>query len=138
MNTTEAQYYADNAHRLTEVDIHLLISQTGVPFGDISDEELSTCLEQNVLVLLTPNVIYCKGGDMYSFHLNKIYNTLKICTIINEIQTHKYNFDYPIVIWNNPDEHGHPHYDTDGNGHYHIRAAYYCKVNLKFAIHESP
>lgn len=124
-------------NRLTEIDIFDLISDIGVPFSDISDKDINECLEQNIL--LTTNSIYNSSEDNYSYKNNKIYDVLKISTIVNEINNNTYNYNYPIVIWADwtNDDGGHYTYDADGVGLYHIRAFYFCRKNIYMAVNHS-
>jgi hypothetical protein len=121
--------------RLAEINIIKLINDIGIPFEDITDEDISKCLEQKVL--LTTNSIYNKSEDIYSYKNNKIFDLLKISTIVNEINNNTYNYNYPIVIWEDIDDDGKITYDTDGVGLYHIRAFYYCKKNIYMSINHS-
>ena len=120
--------------RLTEINIFKLINDIGIPFEDISDEDINKCLQQNVL--LTTNSIYNKSMDNYSYKNNKIFDLLKISTIVNEINNNTYNYNYPIVIWEDDDD-GEITYDADDGGLYHIRAFYYCKKNIYMSINHS-
>ena len=120
--------------RLTEINIIKLIDDIGIPFEEITDEDINKCLQQNVL--LTTNCIYNKSNDSYSYKNNKIFDLLKISTIINEINNCNYNYNYPIVIWEDI-ENEKIKYDTDGEGLYHIRAFYYCKKNIYMSINHS-
>lgn len=120
--------------RLTMVDINKLVADTGIPFADISDKEIENCLLQNIF--LTTNAIYNSSKDTYSRSENKMYNILKIATIINEIKLNSYNYNYPICIWKDWDENcpGKFKYDTDGNGRWHIRAFYYCQKIMPLSV----
>lgn len=120
--------------RLTELNIFKLINNIGIPFEDISDEDINKCLQQNIL--LTTNSIYNSSMDDYSYKNNKIFDLLKISTIVNEINNNTYNYNYPIVIWKNVDNEKIV-YDTDDEGLYHIRAFYYCKKNIYMSINYS-
>lgn len=120
--------------RLTELNIFKLINNIGIPFEDISDEDINKCLQQNIL--LTTNSIYNSSMDDYSYKNNKIFDLLKISTIVNEINNNTYNYNYPIVIWKNVDNEK-IEYDTDDEGLYHIRAFYYCKKNIYMSINYS-
>lgn len=120
--------------RLTEINIIKLIDDIEIPFEEITDEDINNCLQQNVL--LTTNCIYNKSNDSYSYKNNKIFDLLKISTIINEINKNNYNYNYPIVIWEDI-ENEKIKYDTDGEGLYHIRAFYYCKKNIYMSINHS-
>lgn len=120
--------------RLTEINIIKLIDDIGIPFEEITDEDINKCLQQNVL--LTTNCIYNKSNDSYSYKNNKIFDVLKISTIVNEINNNNYNYNYPIVIWEDI-ENEKIKYDTDGEGLYHIRAFYYCKKNIYMSINHS-
>ena len=120
--------------RLTEINIIKLIDDIEIPFEEITDEDINNCLQQNVL--LTTNCIYNKSNDSYSYKNNKIFDLLKISTIVNEINNNNYNYNYPIVIWEDI-ENEKIKYDTDGEGLYHIRAFYYCKKNIYMSINHS-
>jgi hypothetical protein len=120
--------------RLTELNIFKLINNIGIPFEDISDEDINKCLQQNIL--LTTNSIYNGSKDDYSYKNNKIFDMLKISTIVNEINNNTYNYNYPIVIWKNVDNEK-IKYVTDDEGLYHIRAFYYCKKNIYMSINYS-
>lgn len=120
--------------RLTEINIIKLIDDIGIPFEEIIDEDINKCLHQNVL--LTINCIYNASNDSYSYKNNKIFDLLKISTIVNEITNNNYNYNYPIVIWEDI-ENEKIKYDTDGDGLYHIRAFYYCKKNIYMSINRS-
>jgi hypothetical protein len=120
--------------RLTEINIFKLISDIGIPFEDISDEDINKCLQQKVL--LTTNSIYNASMDNYSYKNNKIFDLLKISTIVNEIKNNTYNYNYPIVIWEDNDD-VEITYDADDVGLYHIRAFYYCKKNICMSINHS-
>ena len=120
--------------RLTELDIFKLINDIGIPFEDITNEDINKCLQQNVL--LTTNSIYNGSRDNYSYKNNKIFDLLKISTIVNEINNNTYNYNYSIVIWEDDDD-GVITYDADGVGLYHIRAFYYCKKNIYMSINHS-
>ena len=121
--------------RLTEINIFKLIDDIGnLPFEHISDEDIYKCLQENVL--LTTNAIYNSSIDNYSYKNNKIFDLLKISTIVNEINNNTYDYNYPIVIWEDNDD-GEITYDTDGEGLYHIRAFYYCKKNIYMSINHS-
>ena len=120
--------------RLTEINIIKLIDDIGIPFEEITDEDINKCLQQNVL--LTTNCIYNKSNDSYSYKNNKIFDVLKISTIVNEINNNNYNYNYPIVIWEDI-ENEKIKYDTDGEGLYHIRAFYYCKKNIYMSVNHS-
>ena len=120
--------------RLTELNIIKLIDDIGIPFEDISDEDINNCIQQKVL--LTTNSIYNGSKDNYSYKNNKIFDLLKISTIVNEINNNTYNYNYPIVIWEDNDN-GKIVYDADGEGLYHIRAFYYCKKNIYMSIYRS-
>jgi hypothetical protein len=117
--------------RLTEMNIHKLINDNGVPFSDITDGDISRCLQVNIL--LTTNAIYNSSNDCYSYKNNKTYDVLKIATIVNEINNNTYNYNYPIVVYEDNDN-GTIKYDADGNGLYHIRAFYYCNKNMHMMI----
>lgn len=124
----------DIDQRLTEINIFKLIDDIGIPFENISDEDINKCLQQNVL--LTTNSIYNSSKDNYSYKNNKIFDLLKISTIVNEIKNNRYNYNYPIVIWEDNDD-GNVVYDADGEGLYHIRAFYYCKKNIYMSINRT-
>ena len=120
--------------KLTEINIVKLIDNIGIPFEEIIDEDINKCLQQNVL--LTTTCIYNASKDSYSYKDNKIFDLLKISTIVNEINNNNYNYNYPIVIWEDI-ENEKIIYDTDGEGLYHIRAFYYCKKNIYMSINRS-
>lgn len=118
--------------RLTEINIDELITQIGVPFDDISDEEIKECI--NNKIFLETQCIYNKNTFCY---YTKTYHLLRIATIVNEIQNNRYNYNYPIPIWNDSDDDKHNKWDTDGNGEHHIRAFYYCKKNIYMSVNRS-
>lgn len=123
--------------RLTEININELITQVAVPFKSISDKEIEECI--NNKIFLATRCIY--NGDNYYYPTNlqytKEYHLLRIATIVNEIQINTYNYNYPIVIWDDADEDSYHIWDTDGNGEHHIRAFYYCKKNIYMSINRS-
>lgn len=120
--------------RLSEINIIKLIGDIGIPFEEITDEDINKCLHQNVL--LTTKCIYNASKDSYSYTNNKIFDLLKISTIVNEINNNNYNYNYPMVIWEDI-ENEKITYDTDGEGLYHIRAFYYCKKNIYMSINHN-
>lgn len=130
--------------QLTEIDICLLVGQVGLPFSEITDEEIQKCVDAKIF--LTTNAIYNSSNDPYSYKQNKFFDMLKIATIANEIQNGTYNFNYPIPIWDDDeadsededdDEPSTPKYETDGNGEYHIRAFHFCKRNIYLSVNRS-
>lgn len=123
--------------RLTEINIDELIDQIGVPFESISNEDIEECI--NNKIFLATHCIY-KGNKYYypaKIQYTKEYHLLKIATIVNEIQTNAYNYNYPIVIWDDSEEDSYHKWDTDGNGEHYIRAFYYCKKNIYMSINRS-
>ena len=118
--------------RLTEINIFKLIHDIGTLFDYITDEEITDCIQQNVL--LTPNSIYNASEDTYSYKHDKTFDLLKISTIANEINKGTYNYNYPIIIWEDDD--GEITYNADDAELYHIRAFYYCKTNMYVSIHK--
>ena len=118
--------------RLTEINIDELISQNGVPFNDISDEEIKECI--NNQIFLETHCIY--NGNTFCYY-TKTYHLLRIATIVNEIQNNRYDYNYPIPIWDDSDDDTHHEWDTDGNGEHQIRAFYYCKKNIYMSVNMS-
>ena len=116
---------------LTEINIDELITQVGIPFKSIPDKEIEECI--NDKIFLATHCIYNGNKYYYTTKLQytKEYDLLRIATIVNEIQTNAYNYNYPIVIWDDAKEDSSHKWDTDGNGEHHIRAFYYCKKNTK-------
>lgn len=122
--------------RLTEINIFKLIGDTGIPFEEITDKEIEECLKQQIF--LTTNAIYNSSNDSFSYKNDKFYDLLKISTIVNEINNNTYNYNYPIVIWEDFDEDTEEtKYDADDEGLYHIRAFYYCKKNIYMSVNQS-
>ncbi len=120
--------------RLTEININELVNQVGVPLNYISDEEIAKCLNEKIF--LTTNCIYNKSCDIFSYKNDHTFDLIKITTIVNEINNNTYNYNYPIIIWDDGDDNQHK-YDTDDNGLYHIRAFYYCKKNIYMSVNRS-
>lgn len=120
--------------RLSEINIFELVNDIGIPFEEISDKDIEQCLQQNIL--LTTNSIYNGSNDTFSYKKNKMYDLLKISTIVNEINNNTYNYNYPIVIWEDYENEKNT-YDADCNGLYHIRAFHYCKRNMYVSINHS-
>lgn len=104
--------------RLTEVNIYKLINRVGLPFYDISDEEIKECIN-NQIFLETPYIYDIKGS--FCRH-PKTYHLSRIATIVNEIQNNRYDYNYPIEISDN--------WDIDESVEHYIRAFYYCKKNI--------
>ncbi len=136
--------------RLTEININELVNQVGVPLNYISDEEIAKCLNEKIF--LTTNCIYNKSCDIFSYKNDHTFDLIKITTIVNEINNNTYNYNYPIIIWDDGDDNQHKYdtddnglydtddnglYDTDDNGLYHIRAFYYCKKNIYMSVNRS-
>ena len=121
--------------KLSEINISKLIDDVGLPFRNITDEEIELCLQQNIL--LTTNSIYSKSNDNFSYKGNKIFDLLKITTIVNEIQNNTYDYNYPIVVYEDSIDGGMSKYDADGNGLYHIRAFWYCRKNMYMSVNYS-
>ena len=117
--------------RLTEINIDELISQVGVPFNDISDKSIEECIKHNIF--LATHCIYNNNAFSYD---TQTYHLLRIATIVNEIQTDKYNYNYPIVIWDDTEDDAHHEWAIDC-GEHHIRAFYYCKKNIYMSINRS-
>jgi hypothetical protein len=67
---------------------------------------------------------------------NNFSNAFTTYPDANEINNNTYNYNYPIVIWEDNDN-GKIVYDADGAGLYHIRAFYYCKKNIYISINRS-
>ena len=120
--------------RLTEINICELIEQTALPFLDVTDKDIEKCLNQKIF--LAPHCIYNCSCDSFSYRMDKTFDAIKIATIVNEINNGTYDYNYPIVIWDDGEE-GDPIYDTDGTGEYHIRAFYYCKKNIYMSVNRS-
>lgn len=141
------------SNALTEININELVKQKeiGIPFAHITIEEIEQCLNQKIF-LETHNV-YNENYDAISYHKDKSdtihllkmstnagFDLLKIATIVNEINNGTYNYQRAIRIWDDNDDydyHATPIYDTDGEGHHHIRAFYYCKRNIRVKLHRS-
>lgn len=125
--------------RLTEIDINELFEQTSdilfSHIGHVTDDDIIECLQQGIF--LTTNAIYNASNDNYSYKDDKTFDVLKIATIVNEINNGTYNYNYPIVIWDDSEEYDTHVWDTDGNGLYHIRAFYYCKKNIYLSVNRS-
>ncbi len=119
--------------RLTEINIFKLVKDIGVPFEGITDEDIAKCLEQQIF--LTPNSMYNASMDNYSHKDIRLFDLLKIATIVNAINHDSYNYNYPIAIWEDEDT---DTYDADGNGLYHIRAFHYCRKNIYLSVNHSP
>ena len=120
--------------RLTEINIDELITQIGVPFPDVFDEEIEECI--NNKIFLATHCIY-NGKFSSKLQHTKEYRLLKIATIVMEIQNNTYDCNYPIVIWDDSEDDTHHEWDTDGNGAHHIRAFHYCKKNIYMSINRS-
>lgn len=122
--------------RLTEIDINELFEQTSdILFSHITDDDITKCLQQGIF--LTTNAIYNASNDNYSYKNDNTFDVLKIATIANEINNGTYNYNYPIVIWDDSEEDDTHIWDTDGNGLYHIRAFHYCKKNIYLSVNRS-
>ena len=117
--------------KLTEINIGELIDNVGIPFEEISSKEIDECLERKIF--LTVNSIYNGSRDVYSYKKNKIYDLLKISTIVNEIKNNTYNYNYHIPIFDGDKS----IYDTDGEGLYHIRAFYHYQRNIYMSVNIS-
>ena len=76
--------------------------------------------------------IYCHK----SYKNDAEFDLLKIASIVNEINNNTYNYNYPIIIWDDGTDEE-PDYDTDANGSHQIRAFYYCKKNIFMAVNRS-
>ncbi len=114
---------------LTEIDINELVSQIGVPFSSISDKAIELCIKNKQFLPI--QYIYDVNLLIYR---TKLQHTLRIATIVNEIQNNTYNYNYPIVIWDDSEDGNNHIWDTDGNGDHHIRAFYYCKKNIYMSV----
>lgn len=140
----------DIDERLTEIDIFKLVRDCGIPFDDtISDKDIESCLKQGIF--LTTNAIYNSSIDMFSHKDDRAFDLLKIATIVNEINNNTYNYNYPIVVWEDWDDEEDEKdeenkkeiydkpgtYDLDGNGWYHVRAFHYCKKNIYMSVNHS-
>jgi len=128
-------------NRLTEINIDELISQVGVPFNNISDTSIEECIKHKIF--LAPHCIYNNNAFSYDTHTyhafsydTHTYHLLRIATIVNEIQTDKYNYNYPISIWDDSEDDAHHEWAIDC-GEHHIRAFYYCKKNIYMSINRS-
>lgn len=121
--------------RLTEIDIFKLVKDNGIPFDNISDDEIYKCLEERIF--LTPNAIYNASRDRFSYSNDKTFDLLKIATIVNEINNNTYNYNYPIIVWKDYKSDNDFTYDIDGEGYYHIRAFYFCQKNIFMSINIS-
>lgn len=113
--------------KLSVVNMTQLIEDIGMPFPEIKDNDIRQCLEQKIF--LTTNCIYNGSCDPYSYKRNRLFDTLKIATIVNELNHHTYDYDYPIPIFQDDDK-----YDNDGEGMYHIRAFHYCKQDIRLSV----
>jgi len=122
--------------RLTKININELIDQNGIPKPHISEEDIERCREEGIFLI--SNCIYNCSIDSFSRMHNKVYDTIKIATIVNEIKNGTYNYNYPIVIWEDYDENlKKSTYDTDGNAPCHIRAFWHCQKDLYASINHS-
>lgn len=116
--------------RLTEINIIELVEQIGIPFNNISDNDIDECLKEKVF--LATECIYDGSSWKYS-HRNATYDLFRIVTIVNELNNNTYDYNYPIPIWDDSDN-DKPIWNTDGVGHHHIRAFYHCKKNIYMPI----
>jgi len=117
--------------QLTEIDINTLIKHIGIPFKNISDDKINYYLTNKMFVDL--ELIYNGSKDKFSYKNNIDFDTKKIATIVKQIRFYKYNFNYPIAIWDISEDEE-PFYDNDGNGEYHIRAFYYLRRNIYLSV----
>lgn len=119
---------------LTEIDIDELIRQVGIPFCNIiSDEEIETCVKNKIF--LATHCIY--NGNVFYYNTTT-YHLLRIATIVNELQHNRYDYNYPIPIWDDSTDDMHNVWDTDGTGEHQIRAFYYCKKkNIYMSVNMS-
>jgi hypothetical protein len=118
-------------NKLSKVDICKLTNDTGIPFNHITDREIENCLKQNVFLsefeLYNPNSKFLGKND-------KLYDVLKIATIVNSINNNCYNYAYPIVVWEDSEKNNASKFDTNDNGLHQIRAFYYCQKDIYLSV----
>jgi hypothetical protein len=82
--------------KLEKVNIFELINHIGIPFNNVSDEEILQCLTNKVILndhyMYNP---YCE----YSHKNNKLFDIMKIATIVYAINNNSYNHAYPITVF---------------------------------------
>jgi hypothetical protein len=110
----------EKSNSIVFYDILDLVEKTYIPFmSTISDDDIEASIQCQDFV--KRNLIY-KELDLFT---NKRSHVSKIATIAYEIITGKYNFNKPILIWQDGD-----YIDFDGIFMYHIRAFYFCNQNI--------
>jgi hypothetical protein len=129
------------------IDINLLVEQTGLPFETKYDfnlcKEIEYITNEDILnAVQTGNfcdisMIYNNSRDNQSYKWNKQFDVSKIATIVNEIQTNKYDYNYTLPVYDDSDDDKNHKYDIDGNGQYHIRAFKFCNKNMPVTIWRS-
>ena len=109
------------------VDPEIIVSQCGLPFCDITDDQITNIINANQFVDV--EAIY-NVNDTNAYMDVFEYDIRKIATIAKEIKMERYNMNrYVVIIWDDGNDDV-PSYDTDGFGLYHIRAFHYCKKKI--------
>lgn len=81
--------------------------------------------------MVATECIYNKHAFGYR---TKTYNLLRIATIVNELNKGSYNYNYPLVIWDDSSNDTHHEWCLDGDSEHQIRAFYYCKKNIYMSV----
>jgi hypothetical protein len=118
------------------ININFLISNIGIVFKEISDDEISQAVTNKNFMetkYIYEQTIGCYRGD-------KDFDIKRIATIVNQIQQNTYDYTFKLHIYDDGEDAPNyvPKYDTDCLYHYHIRAFYYCKKDIRMTICRSP